>query len=176
MPPKKEDDGTKVKPNKVEIGEGLKYAYDSKDKKDKGKEKYEKKQKDGKEKEKMKEKVLKTARKKTKKPLALRSFQTYIHRVLKTIHKSDLRLSGKSMEILDSFANDLFDRLTEEAVKLLRLTGKRTLSHLEVQTAARLILPGDMSRHAVGDGAKAVGKFTKLRKGEEDNEDVAMEE
>eukprot|EP00926_Amoebophrya_sp_RCC4398_P012962 GSA120T00022681001.1 len=63
------------------------------------------------------------------------------------------------MQILDSFASDLFERIATEAVKLLRLTGKKTLGATEIQTAARLILPGELSKHAIQDGAKAVAKF-----------------
>lgn len=38
------------------------------------------------------------------------SWQSYIHKVLKTVHEEDCTLSKQAMLILDSFANDLFDR------------------------------------------------------------------
>ena len=72
---------------------------------------------------------------------------------------SDCTLSSRAMAILDSFAHDLFDRLSSEAVKLLRLNSKRTLTSMEVQTAARLVLPGELCKHAVQDGAMAVRKY-----------------
>ena len=34
-----------------------------------------------------------------------------------------------------------------------------TLSSREVQTAVRLILPGELAKHAVSEGTKAVTKF-----------------
>lgn len=32
--------------------------------------------------------------------------------------------------------------------------------HSEIQTAVRLILPGELAKHAVSEGTKAVTKFT----------------
>ena len=43
---------------------------------------------------------------------------------------------------------------------MLRLSKKKTLTAREVQTAARLVLPGELCQHAIQDGAKAVTKFT----------------
>jgi histone H2B len=37
---------------------------------------------------------------------------------------------------------------------------KATLSSREIQTAVRLMLPGDLAKHAVSEGTKAVTKFS----------------
>lgn len=37
-----------------------------------------------------------------------------------------------------------------------------TLTSREVQTAVRLILPGELAKHAVSEGTKAVTKFTSV--------------
>lgn len=87
------------------------------------------------------------------------TWQTYIHKVLKTVHDDDCRLSHQAMSILDSFANDLFERISTEAVRLLRMNNKRTLTSMEIQTASRLVLPGELCKHAIQDGAKAVSKY-----------------
>eukprot|EP00392_Amoebophrya_sp_AT5.2_P005255 g5264.t1 len=100
------------------------------------------------------------------------TWQSYIHKVLKTVHHEDqCALSGKAMNILDSFTHDLFDRISSEAVKLMRLNNKRTLTGHEIQTAARLVLPGELSKHAIQDGAQAVKRY----KVSDDNEDNIME-
>ena len=36
---------------------------------------------------------------------------------------------------------------------------RNTLGSREVQTAVRLVLPGDLAKHAVSEGGKAVAKF-----------------
>lgn len=83
----------------------------------------------------------------------------YIYKVLKQVHP-ETGVSKKSMSIMNSFINDTFDRLADEAVKLMRYNKKRTLSSREIQTAVRLLLPGELSKHAVSEGTKAVTKYT----------------
>ena len=39
-------------------------------------------------------------------------------------------------------------------------SGKQTVSSREVQTAVRLTFPGELAKHAVSEGVKAVTKFT----------------
>jgi hypothetical protein len=56
--------------------------------------------------------------------------------------------------------SDLFDRLTTEALRLSHYTGKATLTSREIQTAVRLLLPGELAKHAVSEGSKAVQKYT----------------
>eukprot|EP00922_Rhytidocystis_sp_ex-Travisia-forbesii_P036165 GHVS01053662.1.p1 GENE.GHVS01053662.1~~GHVS01053662.1.p1 ORF type:complete len:125 (-),score=11.14 GHVS01053662.1:367-741(-) len=87
------------------------------------------------------------------------SFALYIYKVLKQVHP-ETGISKKSMSIMNSFINDIFDRLSGEATKLIRYNKKRTLSSREVQTAVRLMLPGELSKHAVSEGTKAVTKYT----------------
>ena len=87
------------------------------------------------------------------------SYSTYIYRVLKQVHPST-GISKRGMSILNSFINDIFDRLATEASKLSRYNKKATLSSREIQTAVRLLLPGELAKHAVSEGTKAVTKFT----------------
>jgi histone H2B len=83
----------------------------------------------------------------------------YIYKVLKQVHP-EVGVSKKGMSILNSFINDIFERVTGEAGKLARFNKKATLSSREVQTAVRLVLPGELAKHAVSEGTKAVTKFT----------------
>jgi hypothetical protein len=73
---------------------------------------------------------------------------------------SETGISKKGISILNSFINDIFDRVCTEAGKLTRYNKKATLSSREVQTAVRLVLPGELAKHAVSEGTKAVTKFT----------------
>ena len=87
------------------------------------------------------------------------SYSIYIHKVLKQVHP-ETGISKKSMSILNSFVTDIFEQLCAEAAKLSRYSKKATLSSREVQTAVRLVLPGELAKHAVSEGTKAVTKFT----------------
>ena len=87
------------------------------------------------------------------------SFSIYIYKVLKQVHP-DTGMSKKGMSIMNSFINDIFEKVSTEAGKLVRYNKKATLSSREVQTAVRLVLPGELAKHAVSEGTKAVTKFT----------------
>ena len=98
----------------------------------------------------------------TKKRSAKRteSYSSYIYKVLKQVHPT-IGISKRGMSILNSFINDIFERIAQESSKLARRTNK-TLSSREIQTAVRLVLPGELSKHAVSEGTKAVTKFTSM--------------
>ena len=87
------------------------------------------------------------------------TYSVYIYRVLKQVHP-ETGISKRSMSIMNSFINDLFEKISSEAAKLVRYNKKQTLSSREIQTAVRLILPGELAKHAVSEGTKAVTKFT----------------
>ncbi|CAE7811182.1 hh2b [Symbiodinium sp. KB8] len=73
------------------------------------------------------------------------SYSTYIYRVLKQVHP-EIGISKKGMGIMNSFINDVFDRVCAEAASLARYNKKATLSSREVQTAVRLVLPGELAK------------------------------
>ena len=87
------------------------------------------------------------------------SYSSYIYKVLKQVHP-DTGISKKGMSIMNSFINDIFERIAGEAGKLARYSKKMTLSSREIQTSVRLMLPGELAKHAVSEGTKAVTKFT----------------
>jgi len=82
------------------------------------------------------------------------------------------------MLILNSFVNDIFERIggllltarlyfgltlmstASEASKLAQYNKKSTISSREIQTAVRLILPGELSKHAISEGTKGVTKYS----------------
>ena len=86
------------------------------------------------------------------------SYNIYIYKVLKQVHP-EIGVSKKAMSILNSFVGDTFDRIMSEAGKLVKMNNRQTLSAREVQTAVRLVLPGELSKHAVSEGTKAVTKY-----------------
>eukprot|EP01026_Neomeris_dumetosa_P018401 TRINITY_DN171_c0_g1_i1.p3 TRINITY_DN171_c0_g1~~TRINITY_DN171_c0_g1_i1.p3 ORF type:complete len:120 (+),score=20.09 TRINITY_DN171_c0_g1_i1:64-423(+) len=96
---------------------------------------------------------------KKKKKARDETYKMYIYKVLKQVHP-EIGISSKAMSIMNSFINDIFDKIAGEASKLARYTKKPTITSREIQTAARLILPGELSKHAVSEGTKAVTKFT----------------
>merc|ERR1719201_2406369 len=103
----------------------------------------------------------KKKRKSKKKP---ESYGYFIYKVLKQVHP-DTGVSSKAMSIMNSFVNDLFERIAGEASKLAHYNKKAkvknsTITSREIQTSVRLLLPGELAKHAVSEGTKAVTKYT----------------
>ena len=93
------------------------------------------------------------------------SFNIYIYKVLKQVHP-EMGVSKQTMKILNSFANDTFEKIGREAgnlVKygknLVKYGKKQTMSARDILTATKLILPGELAKHAVSEGNKALQKF-----------------
>ncbi|XVF46786.1 hypothetical protein PTKIN_Ptkin03bG0056300 [Pterospermum kingtungense] len=98
-------------------------------------------------------------KKKKKAKKSVETYKIYIFRVLKQVHP-DIGISSKAMGIMNSFINDIFEKLAQEASRLARYNKKPTITSREIQTAVRLVLPGELAKHAVSEGTKAVTKFT----------------
>ncbi|CAA3000709.1 histone H2B-like [Olea europaea subsp. europaea] len=87
------------------------------------------------------------------------TYKIYLFKVLKQVHP-DIGISGKAMGIMNSFINDIFEKLAMESSRLARYNKKPTITSREIQTAVRLVLPGELAKHAVSEDTKAVTKFT----------------
>ena len=87
------------------------------------------------------------------------SYAIYIYKVLKQVHP-DTGVSSKAMSIMNSFVNDIFERIAGEASRLAHYNKRTTITSREIQTAVRLLLPGELAKHAVSEGTKAVTKYT----------------
>ena len=97
-----------------------------------------------------------------RKAARVETYSTYIYRVLKQVHP-DTGISKRAMSIMNSFIGDIFERISGEAGRLVRYNKRSTLSSREIQTAIRLLLPGELAKHAVSEGTKAVTKYTSSR-------------
>ncbi|XP_045482826.1 uncharacterized protein LOC123686657 [Harmonia axyridis] len=91
---------------------------------------------------------------KKKKRKRKESYAIYIYKVLKQVHP-DTGISSKAMSIMNSFVNDIFERIAAEASRLAHYNKRSTITSREIQTAVRLLLPGELAKHAVSEGTKA---------------------
>jgi histone H2B len=86
------------------------------------------------------------------------SYASYVFKVLRQCHP-EINISKKAMAIMNSFVNDIFERVAHESSKLAAYNKRSTISSKEIQTAVRLILPGELSKHAVSEATKAIAKY-----------------
>uniref|UniRef100_T1IHW5 Core Histone H2A/H2B/H3 domain-containing protein n=1 Tax=Strigamia maritima TaxID=126957 RepID=T1IHW5_STRMM len=86
------------------------------------------------------------------------NYSRYLYLVLKQVFP-DIGMSTKAMSIMNSLMNDIFERLATEATRLAKISKRPTMSLRDIQTAVRLVLPGELAKHAVSEGTKAVTKY-----------------
>ena len=68
------------------------------------------------------------------------TYKIYIFKVLKQV--LDIGISSKGREIMNSFINEIFKKLTQEASRLTRYNKKSTITLRKIQTVVHLIIPG----------------------------------
>ncbi|GAM18127.1 hypothetical protein SAMD00019534_013020, partial [Acytostelium subglobosum LB1] len=106
-------------------------------------------------------------KKKKKKKSDYSSFSTYIHKILKTLTQNSvsggtekkITMSAKSMAVMNSFVYDIFERIATEAGLLARKKKRMTLHSRDIQVAVRIILTGELAKHAIVQGMTAVSKY-----------------
>ncbi|XP_041052614.1 late histone H2B.L4-like [Carcharodon carcharias] len=101
----------------------------------------------------------------TKKPLKKRrksrkqSYSIYLYRGLTQVYPST-RVSSKAMSVMNFFVVDIFECIAPEASHLIHYNKRRAISAREIQSAVRLMLPGELAKHAISECTKAVTKYT----------------
>ena len=87
------------------------------------------------------------------------SYSVYVYKVLNQVHQ-DTGILSKAMGIMNSFVNDIIERVAGEASRLAHYNKCWTITSREIQTAVCLLLPGELAKHTVSEGTKAVTKYT----------------
>ena len=88
----------------------------------------------------------------------------YIFRVLKKVHP-EVGISKTAMTTINSILLDVYRKIAKESSMLSQRTQRvkgqpgQTLSAKDVQTATKLVLPGELSKHAVSEAAQALIKY-----------------
>ncbi|KAL2937468.1 Histone H2B.2 [Bienertia sinuspersici] len=77
---------------------------------------------------------------------------------MKEVHPG-MGITSEAMTIINNFMEDMFERIAGEAYKLSEYSKKQTMSAKEIQGAVKLVLPGELGKHAVAEGTKAVTNY-----------------
>ncbi|XP_078405865.1 histone H2B type 1-L-like [Cetorhinus maximus] len=85
--------------------------------------------------------------------------QSYSTYMLTQVHSST-RISSKAMSVTSSFVVDIFECISSEALRLIHYNKRHTISAREIQSAVRLMLPGELAKHTVSKGTKVLTKYT----------------
>ena len=82
-----------------------------------------------------------------------------MYNVLKEVHP-DVGVSSKAMSIMNSFCNDIFERLATEAQRIMRQNNKSIMGVQEMQQAVKKIIPGELCEECDFEGLEACKKYT----------------
>lgn len=85
-------------------------------------------------------------------------FDLYIFKVLKQVHP-DTGITTVAKDQLNAVVNYIGEALASRAVELSTKSGRATVTTRDVQSAVRMEYPGELSKHAVSEGTKAVTKY-----------------
>jgi len=97
-------------------------------------------------------------------PTALSLLLPHFSRNHTQTHPS-IGITKKSMGIMNDFVIDMMDKLASEAKHDLGISGKeKTLREWHLNTAVKLVLPGELKKHGVSEGTKAIRNFNANRK------------
>jgi histone H2B len=85
-------------------------------------------------------------------------FKNALFRVLRKIDNKGT-ISSKAMDVMNDMMGDLLERFAREAGAICDKNQKKTLRTRDVQTAARLLLPGSLFSHAFYEAHHCLGKL-----------------
>ncbi len=148
----------------LKASKGIKSEKDKKDLKEKAKESKEKTEKTIKTNGKKGKDGGKAGAKKANKGSGINgkkgglSFNTYIHKVLRQVHPS-IGITKQGMSVLNDLVCNAFYQISEEAGKLVKMDNRDTLSARDINSAVRLILPGELAQHSNDEGTSALKHY-----------------
>lgn len=92
------------------------------------------------------------------------NFNAYIYRVLKQVHP-DTGISSSALATVDALVGVLITKIMKNVNLFFMRSSKKTISSRDVQSATKLTLPGELARHAVSEGTRAVTKYNAVIEG-----------
>ncbi|XP_026323266.1 late histone H2B.L4-like [Hyposmocoma kahamanoa] len=109
------------------------------------------------------EKIIAKKSKDKKKKKNYHNFSIYIYKILKQTSENKMGISRSSMMIMNNFVYDMMEKIANEAGRLAAFSKKHTLTSREVQTAIKLLIPGELAKHANIEALKAITMYHNSR-------------
>ena len=85
-------------------------------------------------------------------------FDIYIRKVGRQVHP-DTNVSNDFLNQTNRIIVRLGEKIAEKAFQLTEKEDRKTIDSREIQSATRLIIPGELTKHAVSEGIKAQTKY-----------------
>lgn len=84
--------------------------------------------------------------------------KSFIKKVLNQVHP-DTGITAGAASFVEDLIESVMKRIMASVNILVRQNKKQTISSREVQAAVRMVLPGELAKHAVSEGIKAITKY-----------------
>ncbi len=117
-------------------------------------------------------------RRKAKKTLDAVTFKIYCGKILKQVHP-EIGISGTALEITSNIAKMTICKIMDVANQFIQRSSLQTLGEKVVESAVRIVFPGELSKHAISELRKALEKYKsydeknpKSKKSEEEKKSV----
>lgn len=88
----------------------------------------------------------------------LNNFDTYIKRLGKTI-RDDSSITRESLQVINTMIDFVIKKLSNSIRELMANSKHVIITSRDLQTAVRLVIDGDLAKHAVSEGTKVVTRF-----------------
>ena len=97
-------------------------------------------------------------RKKSKITIDDSHFKIYIKKVLKQVHP-DTGITSAAISYIEDILEQILKSLINTSSRLLRSKKLHTIDSRDIQSAVMIIIPGNLSKHAVSEATKAISKY-----------------
>lgn len=85
-------------------------------------------------------------------------FQVYVARVLKQVHPAT-GMSGAASACMVNLVRINVAKIMNAVRQIILRTRAKTVTSRDIQTGIRMVLPGELAKHSVSEGTKAVTKY-----------------
>lgn len=89
-------------------------------------------------------------------------FDTYIYRVLKQVHH-DGGMSGDGLVAMNNIVTIIVRNIMDKVNRLMLSVKRKTISVNEIESAVKLYMPGELEKHSLSEGNKAVKKYVSAK-------------
>ena len=86
-------------------------------------------------------------------------YDLYISKVLKQVHP-DTGITSDALDQVNLLVHQTAENILNSVRILLKDTKTKTVTSRDIKSGVRLELPGELAKHAVSEGSKAVTKYT----------------
>lgn len=95
------------------------------------------------------------------------NYKRYLFKILRQVHPerkgNKIGINHFAITTLNDMMIDIYERIVRDAAALCHRDKQHTLSSRHMQTAVRFNFPGELAKHAVNEGTKAVEKYYKSK-------------